>query len=94
MSTKETTPTTKEILLTMAHQRRDVAETGTFIGSPPRKRIVHRGAKINQRGGVSPLCAKTPRALDLSKATWVLRDEAVTCPKCLRLIAARYADAK
>ncbi len=69
-------------------------ERGVFIGPAPRQRVVHRAKLINPDGGVSPLCAKTPRAIDLRRATWVLRDEAVTCPRCLSLIAARYADAE
>lgn len=64
-------------------------ERGVFIGPAPRQRIVHRARLINPDGGVSPLCAKTPRAIDLRRATWVLRDAGVTCPKCLKLIKER-----
>jgi hypothetical protein len=49
----------------------------------------HRGDMINQRGGVSALCFVKPKAIDLSKATWTNRDEAVTCPKCLAIMKAR-----
>lgn len=49
-------------------------------------RIYHRGSLINPRGGVSALCFAKPRAIDMKRATWTNRDEAVTCPKCLALI--------
>ena len=43
----------------------------------------HMAAKVNQDGGVSPACAKTPRAIDLRKASWTNRREVVTCKRCL-----------
>ena len=52
-------------------------------------RVRHRGDKINAQGRVSALCFPTPRAIDMKRATWVMSDEAVTCPKCRALIAAR-----
>ncbi len=67
----------------------DSLPPGVFKGPPPGQRIVHRAKLINERGGVSPLCARTPRAINLKRATWVLRDEAVTCPRCLSLMGAR-----
>ena len=57
-----------------------------LYGPPPKSRPVHRAAKINGDGNVSPLCAKTPRAINLRMATWTLRDDAVTCPRCAALI--------
>lgn len=48
-----------------------------------RAKPVHRADKINNRGGVSALCFARPRAIDLGRATWTIRDEAVTCSKCL-----------
>ena len=50
-------------------------------------RPVHLAKKIRPDGAVSPQRAKTPRALNLKVATWTLREEAVTCRKCLDLIA-------
>lgn len=44
---------------------------------------VHKAHLMSKRGGVSPLCAETPRAIRLSRETWTLRDEDVTCEKCL-----------
>lgn len=46
-------------------------------------RIIHKAGKINQRGGVSAICFKSPRAINMKIASWVMRDEAVTCPNCL-----------
>lgn len=60
----------------------------------PPKRVRHRGDKINQRGGVSALCFSKPRAIDMKRATWVMNDDAVTCPKCRALILARTGGAK
>ncbi len=60
--------------------------------SAPRQRpVLHRAAKINDRGDVSALCFTRPRAIDLRRATWTNRDEAVTCPKCLSLLRGRIA---
>lgn len=52
-------------------------------------RLRHRGDKINAKGGVSALCFPSPRAIDMKRATWVMSDDAVTCPKCRALILAR-----
>lgn len=43
---------------------------------------------INSKGGVSPLCAKKPKVLNLSRELWTNRAEAVTCPKCKVIIDA------
>lgn len=52
-------------------------------------RVRHRGDKIDPKGRVSALCYPKPRAIDMKRATWVMTDEAVTCPKCLALIRGR-----
>jgi len=57
----------------------------------PPMRVRHRGALVNSGGGVSALCFKTPRAIDMKRASWTLIDSGVTCLKCLALIAARTA---
>jgi hypothetical protein len=46
-------------------------------------KIYHKAKMINDKGGVSPVCAEKPRAIDLTRATWTNRWEAVTCKKCL-----------
>lgn len=55
----------------------------------PPARVRHRGHKIDMKGRVSALCFSRPRAIDLQRATWVMRDDGVTCPKCRALIEAR-----
>lgn len=65
----------------------------THILQPlPPTRVRHRGDKINSRGRVSALCFATPRAIDMTRATWVMSDDAVTCPKCRALINSRQRD--
>jgi|GEM_PF-4919603 len=59
----------------------------------PPTRMRHRGDKINAKGGVSALCFTKPRAIDMKRATWVMSDDAVTCPKCRALILARHKPA-
>ena len=56
----------------------------------PPTRMRHRGDKINPQGRVSALCFPKPRAIDMKRATWVMSDDAVTCPKCRALILARH----
>lgn len=56
------------------------------LGYAPK--IYHRAKLISVNGNVSPLCAKTPRKLNLAKELWTIRDEAVTCQKCLAIIKA------
>ena len=54
-------------------------------------KIYHRADKMDPDGNVSALCFKRPKAIDLSKASWTIRDEAVTCPKCRKIIQERTA---
>jgi hypothetical protein len=60
--------------------------------NPLKPKTVHRGTHVNAEGGVKALCYGVPRAIDLTRATWTNRDEAVTCPKCRRIIASAKAD--
>ena len=50
-------------------------------------KIYHRADKVNRNGGVSALCFAKPRAINLTRALWTLRDEAVTCKKCKLILA-------
>lgn len=50
-------------------------------------KIYHMASKINQNGGVSALCFKKLKPINLSVASWTNRRTAVTCPKCLRILA-------
>ena len=52
-------------------------------------RIYHRGTKVNRNGKVTALCFARPRAIDMTRATWTISDDAVTCPKCKALLLAR-----
>ena len=52
----------------------------------PKPRICHKGVRVRSDGAVSALCFKRPRAINMKIATWVYRDEAVTCPRCLEAL--------
>jgi hypothetical protein len=47
---------------------------------------VHKAKHLRPDGAVSPLCARTPRAIDLKRATWTLHNDAVTCSRCLAVL--------
>ncbi len=49
----------------------------------------HYWAKMNDQGEVSALCFKTPHAIDLAKSTWTNRENAVTCPRCKKILVER-----
>jgi hypothetical protein len=49
-------------------------------------KLYHYGKRIRADGAVSALCYDTPRKIDLGKASWVLRKNAVTCAKCISLL--------
>lgn len=59
----------------------------------PPTRVYHRAALIDGQGRVSALCSPKPRAINMKRATWTNRDEAVTCPKCIAAIKAKRAAA-
>jgi hypothetical protein len=50
-------------------------------------KFYHRAHLMDDRGNVSALCFKFPRAISGRRASWTIRDEAVTCPKCLTVLA-------
>jgi hypothetical protein len=50
--------------------------------------LVHFAHLIAPDGGVSPLCAKAPRRINVKRATWTNRPGAVTCPRCIQKITA------
>lgn len=45
-------------------------------------RIVHMASKMSSKGGVSPLCAIKPRAINMKISSWTLTRAAVTCTRC------------
>ena len=53
----------------------------------------HMADKVNRKGGVSALCFEKPRAIDLTRALWTNRTEAVTCKKCLAILSAKASNA-
>ena len=52
-------------------------------------RIYHLAKRIRDDGAVSALCFVRDRKIDLSRSSWTIRDEAVTCPNCRKIIEAR-----
>lgn len=46
---------------------------------------VHMAGKMRDDGAVSAKCFNKPRPIDLSKASWTLRPEAVTCKRCIAI---------
>lgn len=51
-------------------------------------KVYHFATKVSASGDVSALCFKVPRAINLKRALWTNRAEAVTCPKCKLALAA------
>ncbi len=60
--------------------------------SVPNVRIYHLANKMRADGAVSAICFKTPRAIDLTRATWTTDRKAVTCPKCMGIVRRLMAD--
>lgn len=57
----------------------------------PDARIYHYASHFGNGGAVAALCTY-PRPLRRGqRSTWTVSPEAVTCPKCLRELAARNA---
>ena len=49
--------------------------------------IYHRAKLINDAGDIVPLCRVTSmEKINLSVECWTIRDDAVTCSRCKRLI--------
>jgi hypothetical protein len=59
---------------------------GTSPNDPYRDCKIYHKAALFGTAGVSALCFRRPRAIDLTRALWTINDDAVTCPKCLRLM--------
>ena len=57
-------------------------------------RIAHKAIKFAPNGDASALCSDRPKAINMRSATWVLRDEAVTCKRCLAKLIVLQAGAK
>ena len=59
----------------------------------PYEKTYHFAAKISNRGDVSALCFEAPRPINLKRALWTNRENAVTCKRCLAALKARAATA-
>lgn len=57
------------------------------VTTAPKPRKYHYAAFVRAGGGISALCFRRPMVIDMRKATWTIRREVVTCPKCLKKIA-------
>lgn len=58
----------------------------------PKPRVYHRAKKMNAAGQVSARCFVKPRPINLKRrVSWTLRDQDTTCPKCLKIIAAKVS---
>ncbi len=53
------------------------------VSRAARPQVVHRATMLDNRGNASAACFARPRPIDLRRASWTIRDEAVTCPKCI-----------
>ena len=63
----------------------------TVLAAAVKPKVRHRAGLMRDDGAVSALCFKTPHAINLKRATWTNRDEAVTCQKCLAVIARKVS---
>lgn len=54
-------------------------------------KTVHLAGKVRADGAISAACYRTPRAIDPGVSAWTLRPEAVTCPKCRRVLDGKRA---
>jgi hypothetical protein len=64
---------------------------GGIPGPAPKRRKVHKAAKINENGDVSALCFEPPRAINMKTQTWTLTDRFVTCGHCRSMLRALAA---
>jgi hypothetical protein len=59
------------------------------VTTNPNAKVIHRADRVNAAGGVSALCFRQPKPIDLKVGSWTLVDKAVTCRRCRAAIAAR-----
>ena len=52
------------------------------------EKLIHMADKVAPDGRMSAKCFTSPRAISLSRATWTIRPDAVTCPKCRAILEA------
>ena len=49
----------------------------------------HYPKMMSQNSDVSPLCAKIPKALNLTTDSWTWDKTAITCSKCIRILGGK-----
>jgi hypothetical protein len=54
-----------------------------------RAKVYHRAKYINDDGEAWALCYRRLKPIDLSKASWTIVDEHVTCSKCRAIMRER-----
>ena len=54
-------------------------------------KTIHMAGKVRGDGAMSAACYRTPRPIDLAVSAWTLRADAVTCPKCRRVLDGKRA---
>jgi plasmid maintenance system antidote protein VapI len=70
----------------LAHAKAKVAQLEHQADRYRDNKKYHKAAKFRSDGAVVALCFKRPRAINLAHSLWTIRDAAVTCPKCLRIL--------
>lgn len=55
-------------------------------------KVYHFANLFNERGGVSALCFKSPRSINLRRALWTVIPQYVTCAKCIKALASLPID--
>jgi hypothetical protein len=58
-----------------------------LITKAPKPKLYHRACQVRADGAVFALCNGGERPINLKRALWTNRNEAVTCKRCLRMIA-------
>ena len=54
-------------------------------------KVIHFAGLVDREGNVSAYCSYKPRKIDLNRATWTIRIDAVTCEKCKHILKAKNA---
>ena len=76
------------VVLVNELERRDVCGAGDLFTNSvafEQTKKVHRAGLVDPSGNVSARCFRHPRAILLSQASWTIRDDLVTCKKCLEI---------
>ncbi len=55
----------------------------------PYAKTYHMAGKVSVAGGVSALCFRVPKPIDLKAALWTLSAKAAACRRCLKVLAGK-----